>query len=156
MGVSESVAAPEVGGSDVEKDLAGPAVGMIEVNIDMAGPEVVAEAVSNVSGGKSDSSIYSNLYSHRCNNNLESPNLIRGKGKAQNPSKGKSSVKGDRKTSQKAPKTQKVRKQWRFKAGDDIPGILDEGENSYKPTGIHKEFLEFAKSFWTVEKGLTA
>jgi hypothetical protein len=49
--------------------------------------------------------------------------------------------------SQEAPKTQKVSNKW-----DNIPGILDDGENSYKPTGIHREFLGFAKIFRTVEK----
>jgi len=45
-----------------------------------------------------------------------------------------------------------LRKKWLFKAGDDIPGILDESENSYNPIGIHKEFLGFAKIFRMVEK----
>jgi hypothetical protein len=50
--------------------------------------------------------------------------------------------------------SRKAPQKWLFKAGDDIPGILDEGENSYNPTGIHKEFLDFAKIFRTVEKDL--
>lgn len=73
--------------------------------------------------------------------------MNRGKKKTQKSSKGKSSVARTWKMSQEAPKTQKVSNKW-----DNIPGILDDGENSYKPTGIHREFLGFAKIFRTVEK----
>ncbi len=56
-GVSESVAAYEVGASDVENEAAGPAVGVTEVDIDVA-EEVddgAAEADSNAVKGKPDS-----------------------------------------------------------------------------------------------------
>jgi hypothetical protein len=71
-----------------------------------------------------------------------------GNKKAKKQSKGKSSVKGEAGTSRK------TRRKWPFKAGDNIPGILDEAESSYKPTGIHKEFLDFAKIFRGAEKKL--
>jgi len=74
--------------------------------------------------------------------------MTRGKKEAEKQSKGKSSVDENQEISSKA------RTKWPFKAGDDIPGILDEGESSYKPTGIHKEFLDFAKIFRSVEKSL--
>jgi hypothetical protein len=72
--------------------------------------------------------------------------VSQGKGKAKQSSKGKPSVKPKRTASQKASKA------WKFKAGDEIPGILDESPNPYTPTGIHKEFLDFAKVFRAVEK----
>jgi len=55
--VSQSVAAPEVGVSNIENKAAGPAVGVTEVNIDVAEKvdDSVAEADSNAGRGKSES-----------------------------------------------------------------------------------------------------
>jgi hypothetical protein len=54
-------------------------------------------------------------------------------------SEGKPSVQPKRTSSRKACET------WRYQAGDDIPEVIRKGDDSYQPTGIYKEFLEFAK-----------